>query len=146
VPDSAPLAQDPAMPFLEVNDFPDLDVAAPACRADAARRMTQALADCWCIDPAIISCYFQLYPADAYAHAGEMPTAADTRRIFVKLHAIARTADQRRAAAAAVTRAAAKSYGVPERAIVIYFFERAVSEIAHGGVLEGGTGHINLIK
>ncbi|MBP2151004.1 hypothetical protein [Xanthobacter flavus] len=130
------------MPFLEVNDFPGADGRAPAARAEAARRMTAALAGCWGIDPAIISCYFQLYPADAYAHAGEMPPPADTRRIFVKLHAIARTADMRRAAAAAVTRAAAQSYDVPDKAIVIYFFERTVSEIAHGGVLEGGTGHM----
>ncbi len=71
-----------------------------------------------------------------------MPVPEEARRIFVKLHAIARTADLRRMAAEAVTRAAAQAYGVPEQAIVIYFFERAVSEIAHGGVLEAGTGHV----
>lgn len=130
------------MPFFEVNDFPGPDGRAPAGRAEAARRMTEALAACWRIDPAIISCYFQLYPADAYAHAGTMPAAEDARRIFIKLHAIARKPDLRRAAAQAVTRAVADSYGVPDKAIVIYFFERAVSEIAHGGILEGGTGHM----
>lgn len=130
------------MPFLEVNDFPGPHGGAPAGRAEAARRMTEALAESWRIDPAIISCYFQLFPADAYAHAGTMPAPEDARRVFIKLHAIARTADLRRAAAQAVTRAAADAYGLPEQAIVIYFFERAVSEIAHGGILEGGTGHM----
>lgn len=130
------------MPFLEVNDFPGPDGRAPASRPEAARRMTEALATSWGIDPAIISCYFQHYPADGYAHAGAMPVAAEARRIFIKLHAIVRTAELRRVAAEAVTRAAAQAYGVPEKAIIIYFFERTVSEIAHGGVLEGGTAHM----
>lgn len=131
------------MPFLEVNDFPGPDGGAPTCRRDAARRMTDALAECWGIEAGIISCYFQHYSTDAYAHAGAMPPAEDSRRIFVKLHAIARNGPLRRAAAAAVTRAAAESYGVPPKAIVIYFFERAPDEIAHGGILEAGTSHVS---
>lgn len=131
------------MPFLEVNDFPGPDGREPSCRPGAARRMTDALAECWRIDAGIISCYFQHYSPHAYAHAGVMPAPEGTRRIFVKLHAIARSAQMRRAAAAAVTRAAAESYGVPEKAVVIYFFERAADEIAHGGILEAGTSHVN---
>ncbi len=131
------------MPFLEVNDFPGPDGRAPAARADAARRMTDALAACWAIPADIISCYFQSYPVDSYAHAGEMPPRDAKRRIFVKLHAVARSREMRERAAAVVTQAAAEAYGVPAKAVVVYFFERALDEIAHGGLLQAGLDHIS---
>lgn len=131
------------MPFLEVNDFPGSDGRAPAARAEAARRMTAALAECWAIPADIISCYFQSYPVDSYAHAGALPAAEEKRRLFVKLHAVARSREMRERAAAVVTRAAVEAYGVPAKAVVVYFFERALDEIAHGGLLQSGLDHIS---
>lgn len=131
------------MPFLEVNDFPGQDGRAPAARAEAARRMTEALAECWAIDPDIISCYFQSYSVDSYAHGGKMPPPDAKRRIFVKLHAVARSVEMRRRAAEVVTKAAAEAYGFAPKAVVVYFFERALDEIAHGGLLQSGVDHIS---
>ena len=119
------------MPFLEVFDFE----ASPDTRRKATKAATKALCDSYDIAPEIISFYFFDIGKDSYAHNGNYGYGLEIKRIFVKLHAYRRTVELRRKAACLLTDAFAKAYEVPEKHIVIYFFDREPDEVSHSGVL-----------
>jgi phenylpyruvate tautomerase PptA (4-oxalocrotonate tautomerase family) len=119
------------MPFLEVFDFAEQVEA----REAAGRRMTETLCEAYGIKPEIVTCYFVGFSANAYVHAGKKSEKLEDKRIFIKVHAFARSVDLRRVAARTMTEAAAAAYGVPASAIAIYFFDRSAEDVAHGGIL-----------
>jgi hypothetical protein len=119
------------MPFLEVFDFAEQVEA----REAAGRGMTEALCEAYGIKPDIVTCYFVGFSAEAYVNAGKIPDRSEDKRIFIKVHAFARSIDLRRVAARSMTDAAAAAYGVPASAIAIYFFDRAAEDVAHSGIL-----------
>lgn len=119
------------MPFLEVFDFD----AAPETRRIAAREMTRSLCEAYGIDPDIVSAYFFDIAEDSYAHRGIYGQSSEIKRIFVKVHAFRRPVEARRKAARMLTDAFVAAYGVPEKAVVVYFFDRTPDEVSHAGVL-----------
>lgn len=119
------------MPFFEVYDFS----APSAVRAEATRRMTDALCDAYEIKPEIVSAYFVDVGQESYGHAGVFGEKAQENRIFVKIHAFPRSDDARRKAAHSVTEALAQVYDTPSKSVAIYFFDRDASQISHNGIL-----------
>lgn len=119
------------MPFLEVFDFE----APPTVRKAASERATEALCEAFDVGPETVSIYFFAIAPEAYAHAGKFGQTAESKRIFVKIHAYSRNRAQRSAAAEKVTQALAAAYRTTPKAVVIYFFERATHEVSHAGVL-----------
>jgi hypothetical protein len=119
------------MPFLEVFDAAE----EPEKRQAAGRGMTDALCEAYGIKPDIVTCYFVGFGPNAYLHAGKIPETSAEKRIFIKVHAFARSVDLRRVAARTMTDAAAAAYGVQTSTIAIYFFDRAEEDVAHNGIL-----------
>lgn len=123
------------MPFIEVFDFD----ATPAQREKATRALTDGLCEAYGISPSIVSAYFFDVGGNGYGHGGEFGPKAETRRIFIKIHAFGRSPDQRGRAADRMTRAAMRAYGVPAKHVVIYFLDRHPSQVSHGGLLESAA-------
>lgn len=119
------------MPFFEVFDFG----ATPAVRKSAAELVTKSLCDAFDVPLETVSIYFFAIESMAYSHAGKFGHNVEIKRVFIKLHAFGRSEALRRTAAQSLTQAFATAYGVPPKAIVIYFFDRAPDEVSHAGVL-----------
>jgi phenylpyruvate tautomerase PptA (4-oxalocrotonate tautomerase family) len=116
------------MPFLEIL----APVVPGPTRAAIARAATDAVCTALAVGAETVTLYFLDIEGQAYAHAGAM---GGPQRIFIKLHAYRRDVAARRRAAAGLTSPLAALYGVPEEAIALYFFDRALDEVAHGGRL-----------
>jgi len=123
------------MPFLEVFDFD----ATPDVRRTAAERMTTSLCEAYDIAPDIVCIYFFGITDDSYAHGARYGQSAQTKRLFIKVHAFARTVQLRGQAARMLTDAVVQAYGVARDAVAIYFFDRARNEAAHAGVLASAS-------
>jgi phenylpyruvate tautomerase PptA (4-oxalocrotonate tautomerase family) len=107
-------------------------------RSALAREMTAAVVSAFSVLPAAVTLFFVPLNDEGYAHEGVL--AADMssddprrQRIFVKVHAYARSIDQRRMLAAALTPLLARYYDASAEKVAIYFFERDSDEVAHGG-------------
>lgn len=107
-------------------------------RSALARDMTAAVVSAFSVLPSTVTLFFIPLNEEAYAHEGEL--AADMssedprrRRIFVKVHAYARSIDRRRALAVALTPLLARYYGASPDKVAIYFIDRTFDEVAHGG-------------
>ncbi|MCF3642763.1 hypothetical protein LXM94_22615 [Rhizobium sp. TRM95111] len=119
------------MPFLEIFDFE----AAPETRRNATELMTKSLCEAYGIPSEIVSAYFFAIDENGYSHNGIHGQSNEVKRIFVKVHAYRRPVEIRRKAARLLTDAFAASYGVPEKSVVIYFFDRDPDEVSHAGSL-----------
>jgi phenylpyruvate tautomerase PptA (4-oxalocrotonate tautomerase family) len=121
----------------EALPLPFVEILAPPLSSDRRQAVTDtvttALADAFAVGAATLTLYFLDVPHANYAHAGQV-APDEPPRLFIKVHAYRRGTVERRAAAAALTPVAAL-YGVPEQAIVVYFFDREQDEVAHGGIL-----------
>ena len=116
------------MPFIEI-------IAPPlpeAARQAVAAGITTALCEAFAVGPQTVTAYFIEVPASHCAHAGAL---GETQRLFVKVHAYRRGVAERRRAAALLTPLLAAGYGVPAKALALYFLDRAPDEVAHAGVL-----------
>ena len=116
------------MPFLEI-------IAPPlpqAARQAVTASVTTALCEAFGVGPQTVTLYFIEVPASHCAHAGAL---GETQRLFVKIHAFRRDVAARRRAAAALTPLLAAGYGVPAKALALYFLDRAADEVSHAGVL-----------
>jgi phenylpyruvate tautomerase PptA (4-oxalocrotonate tautomerase family) len=119
------------MPFLEIFDFE----ATPEERCEATELMTDSLCEAYDIAPEIVSAYFFDIDETSYAHRRTYGYSAEIKRIFVKVHAFRRPIELRRKAARMLTDALVAAYGVPDKAIAIYFFDRDPDEVSHAGLL-----------
>jgi phenylpyruvate tautomerase PptA (4-oxalocrotonate tautomerase family) len=119
------------MPFFEVYDFN----AAPRARAQATRRMTEALCEAYEIPSSIVSVYFTDVGHQSYGHDARFGDEAGSNRLFVRLHAYPRPDEMRRAAARLVTQALAEVYETSADLIAVYFLDREAGYVSHGGVL-----------
>jgi phenylpyruvate tautomerase PptA (4-oxalocrotonate tautomerase family) len=119
------------MPFLEIFDFD----ASRDKRRKAAEAMTASLCEAFGIEPDIVSAYFFNIDGESYAHRGIQGGSSEIKRMFVKVHAFRRPPEARRIAARLLTDAFVSAYGVPEKAVAIYFFDREPDEVSHAGCL-----------
>ena len=119
------------MPYVEI-----LAPHIPApTRAQVAGAVTDGICRSFGVGPETVTLYFPDIAPAAYAHAGEMGVDAASQRIFVKIHAYRRDIPARRAAARAITTPLARLYATTEKALAVYFFDRAKDEVAHAGLL-----------
>ena len=118
------------MPFLDITVLEHTREQ----RGELSRRLTEALTLVWAIDPEIVTLYFQVLRDDDCAHAGVLVPARQAR-VFIKVHAFARSVAMKRVAADAMTRALVEVLQLPLKAVAIYFLDRAHDEVAHGGLL-----------
>jgi len=116
------------MPFVEII-APPLDEPG---RQAVARGLTEGLCAAFSVGPETVTAYFLDVPASHCAHAGRL---GETQRLFVKVHAFRRGPAERARAAALVTPALAAAYGVPAKALALYFLDRARDEVSHAGIL-----------
>ncbi|MDN4586983.1 hypothetical protein DBA29_00515 [Xenophilus aerolatus] len=119
--------------------MPYVEILAP--RADSSRKrelagvVTRGIVDGFGVEPSTVTLYFQsIAPAD-YAHEGELGRPDTGSRVFVKVHAYRRSADQRRAVAEAVTPALAACFDTTGHNVAVYFLDRERDEVAHDGHL-----------
>jgi phenylpyruvate tautomerase PptA (4-oxalocrotonate tautomerase family) len=119
--------------------MPYVEILAPRAAAAEKRQLTQAVTDGivrgFDVAPSTVTIYFVPVGSDDYAHAGEFGLPPSGARVFVKLHAYRRSADQRRAVAEAMTPAIAACFDTPAHNIAIYFIDRERDEVAHEGHL-----------
>ena len=119
--------------------MPYVEVLAPRAAAAEKRQLTQAVTDGivrgFGVAPSTVTIYFVPVGTDDYAHAGAFGLPPAGARVFVKLHAYRRNADQRRAVAEAMTRALAACFDTPAHNVAIYFLDRERDEVAHEGHL-----------
>ena len=91
--------------------MPYIEILAPRAAAAEKRQLTQAVTDgivrSFGVAPSTVTIYFLAVGADDYAHAGDFGLPPASARVFVKVHAYRRHADQRRAVAEAMTPALA---------------------------------------
>ncbi|MEH2557401.1 phenylpyruvate tautomerase PptA (4-oxalocrotonate tautomerase family) [Bradyrhizobium algeriense] len=119
------------MPYVEILAPP----APPQSKASLAKSITDGLMSAFGVDAQTITLYFlPIAPCD-YAHAGEMGPQGTGQRILLKVHAFRRSAAERRAAAAALTRSVCSAYGVPGTDVATYFLDREKDEVAHDSKL-----------
>ena len=135
------------MPYLEIlalklrlgqDNDPTDTYALRDARSALSRDMTAAVVSAFSVLPATVTLFFIPLNEEAYAHEGELAadmSSDDPRRhrIFVKVHAYARSIDQRRALAVALTPLLACHYGASLDKVAIYFIDRTFDEVAHGG-------------
>lgn len=119
------------MPFFEVYDFN----APSQARAQATRRMTEALCEAYEIPSGIVSVYFTDVGRQSYGHDARFGEEVGANRIFVRLHAFPRPDGMRRAAARSITQALAEVYATSPELIAVYFLDREAGYVSHGGVL-----------
>ena len=119
--------------------MPYVEILAPRAAAAEKRQLTQAVTDGivrgFSVAPSTVTIYFVPVDTDDYAHAGEFGLQPAGARVFVKVHAYRRDADQRRAVAEAMTPAIAACFGTPAHNVAIYFIDRERDEVAHEGHL-----------
>ncbi|MES2533182.1 MAG: hypothetical protein V4636_19220 [Pseudomonadota bacterium] len=119
--------------------MPYVEFLAPPAAASEKRQLTQAVTDGivrgFDVAPSTVTIYFVPVGAEDYAHAGEFGLPPTGARVFVKLHAYRRNADQRRAVAEAMTPAIAACFDTPAHNVAIYFIDRERDEVAHEGHL-----------
>ena len=119
--------------------MPYIEILAPRAAAAEKRQLTQAVTDgivrSFGVAPSTVTIYFLVVDADDYAHAGDFGLPPAGARVFVKVHAYRRSADQRRAVAEAMTPALAACFDTPAHNVAIYFLDRERDEVAHDGHL-----------
>lgn len=119
------------MPFIEVSALEGRVTDKPA----AARALTRGLCDAFSIDANIVTTFFFDVSSTNFAHGGIVAPKGSTNTVFVKVHALKRSRDLRRKAAAELTHALCETNNIDAPDIAIYFLERAEDECAHGGWL-----------
>lgn len=119
------------MPYVEILAPP----APPQSKALLAKSITDGLMSSFGVDAQTITLYFLPIAPYDYAHAGEMGSQGTGQRILLKVHAFRRSAAERRAAAAALTRSVCSAYGVPGADVATYFIDREKDEVAHDSKL-----------
>jgi len=119
--------------------MPYIEILAPRAAESKKRQLSQAVTDGivrgFGVTPSTVTIYFLALGTDDYAHAGEFGLPPAGARVFVKLHAYRRSADQRRAVAEAMTPALAACFDTPAHNVAIYFLDRERDEVAHEGHL-----------
>lgn len=119
--------------------MPYVEILAPRAAAAEKRQLTRAVTDGivrgFGVEPSTVTIYFLALGTDDYAHAGTFGLPPAGARVFVKLHAYRRSADQRRAVAEAMTPALAACFDTPAHNVAIYFIDRERDEVAHEGHL-----------
>ncbi|WP_108515182.1 tautomerase family protein [Bradyrhizobium algeriense] len=119
------------MPYVEILAPP----APPQSKASLAKSITDGLMSAFGVGAQTITLYFLPIAPGDYAHAGEMGPQGTGQRILLKVHAFRRSAAERRAAAAALTRSVCSAYGVPGTDVATYFLDREKDEVAHDSKL-----------
>jgi len=119
------------MPYVEILAPP----APPQSKASLAKSITDGLMSAFGVGAQTITLYFLPIAPGDYAHAGEMGPQGTSQRILLKVHAFRRSAAERRAAAAALTRSVCSAYGVPGTDVATYFLDREKDEVAHDSKL-----------
>ncbi|MGJ7487409.1 hypothetical protein ACSFA2_19260 [Variovorax sp. LT2P21] len=119
--------------------MPYVEILAPRAAETRKRQLSQAVTDGivhgFAVAPSTVTIYFVPVGTDDYAHAGEFGLPPAGARVFVKLHAYRRSADQRRAVAEAMTPALAACFDTAAHNVAIYFLDRERDEVAHDGHL-----------
>lgn len=119
--------------------MPYVEILAPRAAEPRKRQLAQAVTDGivrgFGVAPSTVTIYFLAVDTDDYAHAGEFGLPPTGARVFVKLHAYRRHADERRAVAEAMTPALAACFDTPAHNVAIYFLDRERDEVAHDGHL-----------
>ncbi|MGF6933676.1 phenylpyruvate tautomerase PptA (4-oxalocrotonate tautomerase family) [Paraburkholderia sp. UCT70] len=131
------------MPYLEI--FARRERASNDARLSAfVSEVTQCVSLIFDVDSTAITLFFLRLDDDAYAHDGALatdlpPGDGRAQRVFVKVHAYARSVELRRSLAAALTPLLAAYFDVPLKRVAVYFFERSADEVAHGGKLSADS-------
>ncbi len=120
------------MPFIEVIAPP---LPEPR-RQQVARGISDGICAAFGVGPQTVTSYFIEVPPSHCAHAGAL---GETQRLFIKVHAYRRGIAARRAAATVLTSVLAAGYGVPAKALAVYFLDREKDEVAHAGALSSDT-------
>jgi len=119
--------------------MPYVEILAPRAsepnKRKAADAVTHGIVRGFAVAASTVTIYFMPIDSGAYAHAGEFGLPQSGARVFVKVHAYRRTAEQRRAVAEAVTPALAACFGTSAHNVAIYFIDRERDEVAHEGHL-----------
>ena len=119
--------------------MPYVEVLAPPAPPDRKHWLAKSLTDglmtaFGCAAQTITLFFLPVAPAD-YAHAGEIGTQNASQRILLKVHAFRRSAEERRAAALALTWSVCIAYDVPGADVAVYFLDRERDEVAHDSKL-----------
>lgn len=119
--------------------MPYVEVLAPRAAETGKRQVVAAVTDgivrSFDVEPSTVTIYFVPIAHGDYAHAGEFGLPASGSRVFVKVHAYRRSAEQRRAVAEAMTPALAACFDTAAHNVAIYFLDRERDEVAHEGHL-----------
>jgi len=117
--------------------MPYVEILAPRAAESNKRVVTTAVTDgivaSFGVDPSTVTIYFQPVEDGDYAHEGALGYGDAPARIFVKVHAYARSMEARRAVAQALTPALADCFGTTTANVAIYFLDRTRDEVAHDG-------------
>lgn len=119
--------------------MPYIEILAPRAADADKRKATEAITDGivrgFGVVPSTVTLYFLPIAIGDYAHAGAFGLPPAGARVFVKVHAYRRSADQRRAVAEAMTPAIAACFDTAAHNVAIYFIDRERDEVAHDGHL-----------
>jgi len=118
------------MPFIEVTD----SGANAEIRSRSTQTMTKALCDAFKIAPEIVTCYYKSCDNYSYGHAGKFGDNAEKFRIFVKVFAFPRAAEQKNQAALEITKAVTDAYSAAAKDVIIYFLDQQPADAFHAGL------------
>jgi phenylpyruvate tautomerase PptA (4-oxalocrotonate tautomerase family) len=120
--------------------MPYLEIISPLLPAETKQRIsenvTAAVVAAFDVTPSTVTVFFLPVDGSDYAHAG-LPGYDDGRpvRILIKVHAYRRDVDARRRAAAGITSAFHDACAPMVTDTAVYFFDRNLDEVSHGGML-----------
>ncbi|GGF70221.1 hypothetical protein GCM10007301_32510 [Azorhizobium oxalatiphilum] len=117
------------MPYLEVLGPP----AGVAEKQAAVRAVTEAVVSAFSVSPATVTVYFLPVQVADYGHEGTLGLEGRQMRVFAKMHAYRRGVAERRKAAVGITQALATCFGADPDDVAVYFMDRTLDEVAHGG-------------
>lgn len=93
--------------------MPYVEVLAPRAADTGKRKVVEAVTEGivrgFDVSPSTVTIYFVPITHGDYAHAGQFGLPASDSRVFVKVHAYRRSADQRRAVAESMTPASPRA-------------------------------------
>ncbi|MBC7394916.1 MAG: hypothetical protein H7340_16435 [Variovorax sp.] len=119
--------------------MPYVEVLAPRAADTGKRKVVEAVTEGivrgFDVSPSTVTIYFVPITHGDYAHAGQFGLPASDSRVFVKVHAYRRSANQRRAVAESMTPAIAACFDTAAHNVAIYFMDRERDEVAHEGHL-----------
>jgi len=119
--------------------MPYVEILAPRASESNKRTVVDAvtggIVQAFGVAPSTVTIYFVAVADGDYAHEGRLGAPAAGGRVFAKVHAYRRSADERRAAAQAMTPAIAACFDTAPDNVAVYFMDRELDEVAHAGQL-----------